>query len=258
MDYKQKYLKYKKKYLQLKSQLVGGSFEDVWKGLEEKITNEHMIELNNTVRSFKPDFKPHPLTSTIDGIIAAFAIMKTPKFNKEYKGIQNREKQPKWYKENPELITIHNNPKYFDAFNKLMIEINEKIQLGDFEIVQQEKIVQQGGREKFRKIKFLKRLWNLAWGISLEPLGLTLLISSALLTELPLSLVISGIGYAAMPFIGSNDAIETGKHMRKKYIEVVKDMAKEIFYDTTGIITGNELIHYDGWGRPVDWLGRPI
>ena len=174
MDYKKKYLKYKKKYLQLKSQLVGAGFEDVWKGLEEKITYEHMIELNNTVLSFKPDFKPHPLTSTIDGIIAAFAIMETPKFNNEYKGVKNRNIQPKWYKENPELITIHNNPKYFDEFNKLMIEINKKIQSNDFEIVQKGgnsvKLVQNGGGG----LSVSGRLCNFVSGVFGTPITFTL------------------------------------------------------------------------------------
>lgn len=130
MDYKQKYLKYKQKYLDLKSQLYGGGFEDVWNSLEAQITNEHMIELNNTVKEYVPEFTPHPLTSTIDGISAAFAIMNSPKFEK-IKGVKNRNIQPKWYKENPEIIIIHSNPKYFKAFNELIAEINrQKIQKG--------------------------------------------------------------------------------------------------------------------------------
>ena len=63
------------------------------------------------------------LTSTIDGILAAFAIMSTDEF-KKLKGVQNRSKQPNWYKENPEFSTIYNNQKYFNAFNELIKEIN--------------------------------------------------------------------------------------------------------------------------------------
>ena len=123
MDFYEKYLKYKTKYFQLKNRLSGGAFEDVWNGLEEKITSEHMTELNDSVIKYVPTFTPHPLTSTIDGILAAFAIMSTDEF-KKLKGVQNRSKQPNWYKENPEFSTIYNNQKYFNAFNELIKEIN--------------------------------------------------------------------------------------------------------------------------------------
>jgi len=155
MSYRQKYLKYKEKYLQLKNKLSGGAFEDVWNGLEEKITGEHMEQLNNTIKEYNDtgltNFRPYPLRNTIDGIRAAFAIMSTDNFN-QITGVINRHKQPIWYKENPEFSTIYNNKKYFDEFNKLINAINpaEIKELSD----------QSGGENDGNKVTLKGRIWN--------------------------------------------------------------------------------------------------
>ena len=118
LDYYQKYLKYKNKYLQLKQQ-IGGGFQDVWKDIN--LTDDHLIEL----------FGSREMATgkdTIDGIILAFDKMSEMKDGKEIFafGITNRDKQPKWYKDNPIFFTIYKNKEYFDSFNDALNTIEKK------------------------------------------------------------------------------------------------------------------------------------
>jgi hypothetical protein len=91
---------------------IGGGFIDVWYDIN--LTDEHLIELNVT-------------TDTIDGIIMAFKKMDAPDFPV---GIKNRDKQPKWYRDNPVLSTIRNNPKYFEEFKNIIKSINKTQDIG--------------------------------------------------------------------------------------------------------------------------------
>lgn len=176
-EYKMKYLKYKAKYLNLKKQLYGGGFKQIWDDLESKITSEHMSQLNDTVLTFVPDFKSHPLTNTIEGIKAAFAILNTDKFIKEFKGVNKRELQPSWYKDNPEIIMIHSNESYFKQFSELMNKIESK----DI------KVMSGGGRgydddddddDDSESISLSGRAWN---GAKLAATGTALIALSPLL-----------------------------------------------------------------------------
>ena len=171
-EYKMKYLKYKAKYLNLKKQFYGGGFKQIWNDLESKITSDHMTQLNDTVLTFVPDFKPHPLTNTIEGIKAAFAILNTEKFKNEFKGVHKRESQPLWYRENPEIATIHNNPKYFEKFSELM----NKIKSTDI------KIMSGGGYDDDDDDDDDHKLSGRAWnGAKLAAKGTALLVVSPLL-----------------------------------------------------------------------------
>jgi len=114
-----------------------------------------MSELNDSVKNYVPTFTPHPLSSTIDGIKAAFAIMNTDEF-KKLKGVRNRPIQPAWYKENPELSIIHNNEKYFNEFNELISKIKVINDMND----EYNDNIQYGGINENKTITLKGRLWN--------------------------------------------------------------------------------------------------
>lgn len=172
MDYQEKYLKYKQKYLKLKSHMYGGGFEDVWTGLESRITVEHMIELNKSIQTYDPKFTPHPLTSTIDGIRAAFVIMGSADFKTKFKGVVSRNIQPLWYKDNPEMVTIFNNPNYFKTFKSVMELIKEQ--------PPQQPPQQTGGG---KTIHLIGRAFSITMSVMLLPIALALFIPLNFVSE---------------------------------------------------------------------------
>ena len=176
MDYEQKYLKYKRKYLTLK----GGGLMDVLPDLQIKLISnlKYMEEINDMVLIYVPKYRKHDLIkdtdkyNTIYSTAAAISIIDSQKFKKEYVGVEKRNLQPSWYRDNPEFSIIYKNTEYLkqyillsDEIQKGTVEVDNK---HEFKTVEELKnILKTFQKKTFQKggglLNVMGWIWNKTW-----------------------------------------------------------------------------------------------
>lgn len=123
VDYKQKYLKYKAKYLALRGGVQG--FDELAKDIN--LTDAHM------------DKDQLDVLDTHSGRIKAIEILLT---KPSWMGIQNRDKQPNWYRDNPTFSSI---VKDKEMLEKFLTEMKRAKASGEVKIEGETQPVKKGG-----------------------------------------------------------------------------------------------------------------